>query len=592
MDSSAHFSLTPPASVGELDLPPLPPNAASLAPRITLAEPMREADPFGEAELPPPRSLRDPATPNTPAADLGATIVRAEGGGTSYGEVNLGGDSSDFSIEAPLGPPVSARGNVGTEFDAVPQEKGPRVSESKKLTDQRHSQRDEPRPKARAGMRVFIGVCVALASGGSLALLPDIGPFGAHWIVDRARSSEYAALVHATTRDARRRFGADTAPEAARAWTDADQARASVKRLKPLAAHAAFVGYLRELRFGSVPEVHARAGVLLDELTQESAIAHLDLAKSRGDEAPDSESPDSEAPESEVPESDLQSSSTPNSGARKKKKKKKKKKKRSGSRAPGATPSRRPRPSESVKARPEPSPERKSSEERSGAFWKVVLVAAIVGGIAFYITRQKGSSSGEEPKPPEPQAAAEQQNDTEPAPKVERPPSPEPANTADEAQEATESAPARAPKAKADVKPGSASAPEAKQPAAAEPAAKPKEPAEKPAEKKGEPAKETVKKPEPKPAGDAPPFDRAAALTALNAAVAQASGCRQPGDPSGTARVVITFAPSGRVTSANLSGPPFAGTRTGGCIASTMRRARVPAFSGSHVTVSKSVVIR
>jgi hypothetical protein len=111
-----------------------------------------------------------------------------------------------------------------------------------------------------------------------------------------------------------------------------------------------------------------------EEVLGPPSIDISDLAKSRGDEAPDSESPDSEAPESEVPESDLQSSSTPNSGARKKKKKKKKKKKRSGSRAPGATPSRRPRPSESVKARPEPSPERKSSEERSGAFWKVVLV--------------------------------------------------------------------------------------------------------------------------------------------------------------------------------------------------------------------------
>ena len=96
----------------------------------------------------------------------------------------------------------------------------------------------------------------------------------------------------------------------------------------------------------------------------------------------------------------------------------------------------------------------------------------------------------------------------------------------------------------------------------------------------------------PKSNVDAPPFDKAAAVAALGAVVAQASGCRQEGDPSGTARVVVTFAPSGRVTSATLSGPPFAGTRTGGCIASTMRRARVPPFSGDHVTVAKSVVIR
>jgi hypothetical protein len=56
--------------------------------------------------------------------------------------------------------------------------------------------------------------------------------------------------------------------------------------------------------------------------------------------------------------------------------------------------------------------------------------------------------------------------------------------------------------------------------------------------------------------------------------------------------VTVTFAPSGRVTSANISGPPFAGTATGGCIASTLRRATIPPFEGDRITVSKTVVIR
>jgi hypothetical protein len=87
-------------------------------------------------------------------------------------------------------------------------------------------------------------------------------------------------------------------------------------------------------------------------------------------------------------------------------------------------------------------------------------------------------------------------------------------------------------------------------------------------------------------------FDRAAAASALGAQVAQASSCRKPGDPSGTASVTITFAPSGRVTSASVSGPPFAGTATGGCIAATLRRAKIPAYDGDKVTVAKSVVIQ
>jgi hypothetical protein len=88
------------------------------------------------------------------------------------------------------------------------------------------------------------------------------------------------------------------------------------------------------------------------------------------------------------------------------------------------------------------------------------------------------------------------------------------------------------------------------------------------------------------------PFNAEAARTALAGAVAQASSCRKPGDPSGVAVVTITFSPSGRVTSANIAGPPFAGTPTGGCIAATLRRARVPAFEGDMVTVKKTVEIR
>jgi hypothetical protein len=89
----------------------------------------------------------------------------------------------------------------------------------------------------------------------------------------------------------------------------------------------------------------------------------------------------------------------------------------------------------------------------------------------------------------------------------------------------------------------------------------------------------------------APPFDKGAAEAAVSSAASAASACRQEGDPSGTTTVTVTFAPSGRATTATVNGPPFAGTKTGGCIASAMRRAHVPAFSGSPVTVSKTIVI-
>lgn len=103
----------------------------------------------------------------------------------------------------------------------------------------------------------------------------------------------------------------------------------------------------------------------------------------------------------------------------------------------------------------------------------------------------------------------------------------------------------------------------------------------------------TTKKEEPAPAGPstAPPFSKASAISALGGAAGSAGGCKKAGGPTGVGKVQVTFAPSGRVTSATVMGPPFAGTAVGGCVAGAFRRAKVPAFSGNPVTVSKSFAI-
>jgi hypothetical protein len=54
----------------------------------------------------------------------------------------------------------------------------------------------------------------------------------------------------------------------------------------------------------------------------------------------------------------------------------------------------------------------------------------------------------------------------------------------------------------------------------------------------------------------------------------------------------VRFAPSGRATSAVVESGPFAGTVTGGCIATTFRKARVPPFTGDYVTVKKTITLR
>jgi hypothetical protein len=97
-----------------------------------------------------------------------------------------------------------------------------------------------------------------------------------------------------------------------------------------------------------------------------------------------------------------------------------------------------------------------------------------------------------------------------------------------------------------------------------------------------------VPAPAPAPAGD---FDASAARAALAAAGSAASACKQPDDPGGGARVSVTFAPSGRVTIARVTGS-YQGTPTGSCIARAFRTISVPAFGGEPVTVSKDIAIR
>jgi hypothetical protein len=56
--------------------------------------------------------------------------------------------------------------------------------------------------------------------------------------------------------------------------------------------------------------------------------------------------------------------------------------------------------------------------------------------------------------------------------------------------------------------------------------------------------------------------------------------------------VSVTFSTSGRVTSAQLVGGPFQGTKTGACIAAAFRAASVPPFDGDPVAVTKDVTLR
>lgn len=95
--------------------------------------------------------------------------------------------------------------------------------------------------------------------------------------------------------------------------------------------------------------------------------------------------------------------------------------------------------------------------------------------------------------------------------------------------------------------------------------------------------------PPPAPTGTVA-FDQEAATAAL--AAVSIDDCKQPGGPTGTGTVTVTFAPSGNAASASLQSLPFAGTPVGSCIASRYAAARVPPFAGSPVSVPKTFTLR
>ncbi len=99
------------------------------------------------------------------------------------------------------------------------------------------------------------------------------------------------------------------------------------------------------------------------------------------------------------------------------------------------------------------------------------------------------------------------------------------------------------------------------------------------------------------PLAAAPPvagtdISRPAAAVAISVAGRRAASCLADDDLRGTMPVSVTFAPSGRVTTATVDGGPFVGTAVGGCIARALRSASVGPFDGAPVTVRSSVRVR
>jgi predicted Zn finger-like uncharacterized protein len=247
-----------------------------------------------------------------------------------------------------------------------------------------------------------------------------------------------------------------------------------------------------------------------------------------------------------------------------------------------------------------------------------VVGAVVVVALAFFVLRQRLSSPT---KPPEATAEQAGPRTTETTTAVARAPEPPPADTttadtvttaaaaqtaAPEAHPTTAARAAQGDGVTAPVLPSKPTTPSTASYEAARAAMRPErtDPAPKPAADKAPKAAEKVVLAEESSGSDnsssdtpaaeeapKPAFDTSAAKAALEAASSSAASCKKDDGPTGRGKVQVTFAPTGRATSANVIEGPFGGTPVGGCVAKLFRGAKVPAFSGDAVTVSKSFTI-
>lgn len=275
-------------SFGELDLPLITGPTPASGPPKSEVDPL-EVDPFGEAVLSLPPSLNPPAKrSSTPSIDTsaavgleqGATLVREQGGGTSYGEVNLSPSGAEMPLEeAP--PRQSLRSEDDMEFGGVPQGDSakPRAKVHVSVPAALGTSARLRSDRGRSLLKLFVPLFLIVVAGAALALVPALGPFGAYWLLDRIRAGETQELVESTVNRARKRLQADTFSEAQTAWKEVEAVRAGAKRVRALAAYSSHLGFARELRFGPDSEANAKAKVLLDELEGQGEVAHANLAR-------------------------------------------------------------------------------------------------------------------------------------------------------------------------------------------------------------------------------------------------------------------------------------------------------------------------
>lgn len=244
---------------------------------------------LGDMELPVASAALPGIRPVTSSAPPAGESV----GGTEYGEVSLEASDHDLAVETVGDTGRRSLSGEEIEFGAVPQVAAgvesvahsvdgavAEIDASRALPAVAGTRREK---SASAGSKrsraVAAALFVVVALGGSaLTLLPDIGPFGAHFLLDQISRKDYEALVQRHAAAGQAVFVLDDFSGVAKVSTDLEAAVRDHERLRALKAYAAYFAYAVELRHGAQPQNRARAKVILDELGDRYELKYLGLA--------------------------------------------------------------------------------------------------------------------------------------------------------------------------------------------------------------------------------------------------------------------------------------------------------------------------
>ena len=312
---------------GEIDLPLLSPEPPVLSAQLPSPRAPSPIPAAGSGKSLPPFSLGS-EHPEVSDEDLlegsfppgpapAASVQRAAGGGTSFGELDLG-DGDDLgeaflgesparhsSIPAPgspkpgkvaSGPPPGAarKSDPGAlpeddmEFGGIPQAADtgrgglPGIAS---IPSPARAKPEEAAPasakpkKSGAGKVVAALLALAVMGGASLEVLTPLGAFGRHALLDLLNRDKLAALQASTVDGARRLLASDTFGDANKALAQIDAAHAATPRLSGLLAYGAFAGYIVELRYGRGPQLDAHARQQLSQVPPDVTTLYADLAR-------------------------------------------------------------------------------------------------------------------------------------------------------------------------------------------------------------------------------------------------------------------------------------------------------------------------